>query len=134
MVLQLSLSIWYIRYMSATKMDTNLSGLLFKQSISQKNTNCYVFFSGNKGISYYRSREIFLEALKTLGQDSKLFGLQSLRYGEATAAVISLSGPVSDRSLNNMEDGNLITPKTYMLKRICRQDYQYQGGRKNRGF
>ena len=83
--------------MSAAKMDMNSSGLLIRQFIFRKNSNSYIL--GNEGISYSRCREIFLEALKALGYDSKLFGLHSLRSGEATAAVNSLSSPVSDRLL-----------------------------------
>ena len=62
-----------------------------------KNYNTYVL--GNKGISYSRCREIFLEALNAPGYNSKLFGLHSLRSGGATAAVTSPSGPVSHRLL-----------------------------------
>lgn len=86
-----------LRYMSAARMDHNSGGLLIRQLVFQKNYNTYVL--GNKGISYSRCREIFLEALKALGYDSKLFGLHSLRSGGATAAVNSPSGPVSDRLL-----------------------------------
>ena len=86
-----------LRYISAAKMDHNSGGLLIRQLIFQKNYNTYVL--GNKGISYSRCREIFLEALKALGYDSKLFGLHSLRSDGATAAVNSPGGPVSDRLL-----------------------------------
>ncbi|XP_068673188.1 integrase/recombinase xerD homolog [Montipora foliosa] len=86
-----------LRYMSAARMDHNADGLLIRQLVFQKNYNTYVL--GNKGISYSRCREIFLEALKALGYNSKLFGLHSLRSGGATAAVTSPSDPVSDRLL-----------------------------------
>lgn len=86
-----------LRYMSVAKMDTNSSGLLIKQLIFRKNSNDYVL--GNKGISYSRCREIFLDALAALGYDPKLFGLHSLRSGGATAAANSLGGTVSDRLL-----------------------------------
>ena len=81
--------------MSAARIDLNADGLLIRKLVFQKNYNTYVL--GNKGISYSRCREIFLEALKALGYDSKLFGLHGLRSGGATAAVNSPSGPVSDR-------------------------------------
>ena len=86
-----------LRYMSAADMDTNSSGLLITQLIFQKSSHSYVL--GNKGGSYSRCREIFLEALKTLVYDSTLFGLHSRRSGGATAPVNSTSGPVSDRLL-----------------------------------
>ena len=86
-----------LRHMSAAKMDTNSSGLLIRQLILRKNSNGYVL--GNKGISYSRCQEIFLDALAALGYDPKLFGLHSLRSGGATAAVNSLGGTVSDRLL-----------------------------------
>ena len=86
-----------LRYMSAAKMDTNSSGLLIRQLIFRKNSNSYVL--GNKGISYSRCREIFLDALAALGYDSKLFGLHSLRPGGATAAVNSPGCTLSDRLL-----------------------------------
>ena len=86
-----------LRYMSAAKMDTNSSGLLIKQLILRKNSNGYVL--GNKGISYSRCREIFLDALASLGFDPKLFELHSLRSGGATAALNSFGGTVSDRLL-----------------------------------
>ena len=113
-----------LRYMSAAKMDTNSSGLLIRQLIFRKNSNCYVL--GNKGISYSRCREIFLDALASLGYDPKLFGLHSLRSGGATAVVNSFGGTVSDRLLKSYtEDGNLITPRTYMFQKIYRQEYQF---------
>ena len=66
-----------LRYMTAAKMDTNSSGLLTRQLTFRKNSNSYVL--GNMGISYFRCREIFLDALAALGYDSKLFRLHSLR-------------------------------------------------------
>ena len=54
-------------HMSVEKMDTNSSGLLIRQLIFRKNSNGYVL--GNKGISYSRCREIFLDALAALGYD-----------------------------------------------------------------
>lgn len=85
-----------LRCMSA-KMDTNSSGLLIRQLIVRKNSNGYVL--ADKGISYSRCQEIFLDALAALGYDPKLFGLHSPGSGGATAAVNSLGGTVSDRLL-----------------------------------
>ena len=56
-----------LRYMSPAKMDTDSSGLLIRQLIFRKNSNGYVL--GNKGISYSRCREIFLDALAAPGDD-----------------------------------------------------------------
>ena len=78
-----------LRYMSAARMDHSSGGLLIR----------HTYVLGNKGISYSRCREIFLEALKALGYDSKLFGLHSIRSSGASAAVNLPSGPVSDRLL-----------------------------------
>lgn len=112
-----------LRYVSAARMDHNSGGLLIRQLVFQKNYNTYAL--GNKGISYSRCREIFLEALKALGYDSKLFGLHRLRSGGATAAVNSPSGPVSDRLLKLQGRWNPITPKTCIFKKICQHDFQF---------
>ena len=53
-----------LRYTSATKMDTNSSAVL----TFRKNSNSYVL--GNKGISFSRCREIFLDALAAPCYDS----------------------------------------------------------------
>ena len=76
-------------------MDTNSSGLLIRQLMFRKNSNGYVL--GNKGISYSRCREIFLDALAALGYDPKLFGLHSFRSGGATVAANSLGGVMFTR-------------------------------------
>ena len=115
--------VWSLGICPAARMDHNGDGLLIRQLVFQKNYNTYVV--GNKGISYSRCREIFLEALKALGYNSKLFGLHSLRSGGATAAVTSPSGPVSDRLLKLHGDGNPITPKTCIFKKIYLHGFQF---------
>ena len=45
-------------------------------------------------ISYTRARELLLSSLKSLGYDSKKFGLHSLRAGGASAAA---NGGINDR-------------------------------------
>ena len=75
-------------------------------------------------MSCYSCRDILLEALKALGQDSKLFGLQCLRSGGATAGVISVSDPVSDRLLKLSGSWKSDQYAKDMLKRICWQEYQ----------
>ena len=112
-----------LRYVCC-KTDTNSPGLLIRQLIFRENSNSYGL--GNKGISYSRCWESFLDALTSLGYDSKLFGLPSLRSCGPTGVSNSLGGTVSDRLLKNyMEDANPITTRTSIFKKTYQQEHQF---------
>jgi hypothetical protein len=58
------------------------------------------FYSlGKRSLSYSRSREIFKEALTTLGYDAKKYGLHSLRSGGITSVVQNSNNSIPERLL-----------------------------------
>ena len=60
---------------------------IIPQCYYHKSKNTYSL--GKRGLSYTRTRELFLEAIESLGYPEAKFGLHSLRAGGATAAANS---------------------------------------------
>ena len=71
-----------LRYMKEAKIDTKSSLPLFRQLSYRKKNNSYSLRASP--LSYTTSREMFKNALTTLGLESKEYGLHSLRSGGAT--------------------------------------------------
>ena len=67
---------------------------MFRAIAARKNLQMGVLNKANKPLSYTRTREIVLEALRNIGLNEKKFGLHSLRSGGATAVA---NAGVSDR-------------------------------------
>lgn len=84
------------RYLQAANIDFNSTSHLFRPLRWFKSENRYRLY-GIK-LSYSRCREIFKECLESLGYDSSLYGLHSLRSGGATAAVLN-NPNISERML-----------------------------------
>jgi hypothetical protein len=86
-----------LRYIEAAKIDFGSSLPLFRQLTFHKKTNSYSLRTS--GLSYTSCREMFKEALKSLGQDPKEYGLHSLRSGGITEVVRNSNNTVSERLL-----------------------------------
>ena len=84
------------RYILMADIDLNSSLPLFRPVRLYKSSNTYKLY-GTK-LSYTRCREIFKSCLRDLGLDDKLYGLHSLRSGEATS-VVNNSPNLSERLL-----------------------------------
>ena len=79
-------------YVSAANLDLSSSLPFFRSLHFHKVTSSYSWRS--TGMSYTRTREIVLQAFAELGYPKHLFGLHSLRAGDASAAA---NAGVSDR-------------------------------------
>ena len=67
--------------------DMYSDDFLFRPLSFCKTQTLHILRSGHLHISYTRCREIFKEVLESIGLDSSLFGLHSLRAGGASAAA-----------------------------------------------
>ena len=75
-----------LRYFKAAGLDDpSDQGFIFRPLVYCPKQKCHRLRSGQ--MSYSRCREIFKDALVTIGVDPKPFGLHSLRAGGATAAA-----------------------------------------------
>ena len=82
-----------LRYLKAAGFDNPQDqSFIFRPLVYFSKQKCHVLRSGQ--MSYTRCREIFKDALKTIGVDPKPYGLHILRAGGATAAA---NAGVSDR-------------------------------------
>lgn len=73
--------------------------------------------SKSQGISYSRTREIFIEKLKAFGMNHKSYGLHSLRSGGASAASDNL--PENESTVvefRNTDVGKVTSAKIDTLK------------------
>ncbi len=94
------------KYMGAASIRFDSSAFLFRPLVFHKHGS---FHSLGKGaLSYTRSREIFKEALTTLGVDAKKYGLHSLKSGGLTSVVQNSNNSIPERLL-----------KKQTLLRIC---------------
>ncbi|XP_062612565.1 integrase/recombinase xerD homolog [Saccostrea cucullata] len=87
---------WAKHYLQLAGISGKPDDFIFRSVRYFKSANCHRLCNINKPISYTRAREILLDSLSTIGVDSKLFGLHSLRSGGATSAA---SCGVNDRLL-----------------------------------
>ena len=75
------------RYMNIARIAFGSNEFIFRAISFRKRSNSYVLCKLNKPLSYSRARELLLQTLSSLGFDTKLFGLHSLRSGGASAAA-----------------------------------------------
>ena len=87
---------WLKHYLKLAGINDKPDDFIFRSIRFFKSSKSYKLCEQNKPISYTRAREILLNALSSIGLNSKLFGLHSLRSGGATSAA---SRGVSDRLL-----------------------------------
>ncbi|XP_056016259.1 uncharacterized protein LOC125658242 [Ostrea edulis] len=87
---------WLKHYLQLASITEKPDDFIFRSIRFYKSSKRYKLCEINKPISYTRAREILLSALSSIGLNSKLFGLHSLRSGGATSAA---SSGVSDRLL-----------------------------------
>ena len=86
------------RYIQAADIDLSSQLPLFRPLTKRKLG--YTLTMRNGKLSYTRCREIFKDALKEVGHDSKDYGHHSLRSGGVTSVVSNdLSHNVSERLL-----------------------------------
>ena len=86
-----------LKYMGAASIACDSSGFLFRPLVFHKRGS---FYSLGKGaLSYSRTRELFKEALVTLGYDAKKYGLHSLRSGGLTSVVQNSNNSLPERLL-----------------------------------
>ena len=93
------------RYIQAAGIDCSSSLMFFRSLHFVKSNASYTLRS--TGISYTRTREVVLHAFSQLDYSTKVFGLHSLRSGDATAGYLSA-----------MDVGVQIKPRTVTLKII----------------
>jgi hypothetical protein len=86
-----------IRYMAAARIDYNSNMPIFRPLTFLKRSKTYVLRKGE--LSYSRCREIFKQALESLGYDAKNYGLHSLRAGGITSVVQNSNNTVPERLL-----------------------------------
>lgn len=84
------------RYIQEAKINSSSSDRLFRNVRYYKSSSSYKLCSSK--LSYSTCLQAFKQCLSSLGYNSKLFGLHSLRSGGATAAVKNNSN-LSDRLL-----------------------------------
>ncbi len=72
------------RYLSMANEPLGSQELLFRAIVKTKKGET---LRASGGISYTRMREVVLEQLRSIGLDTKQFGIHSLRAGGATAAA-----------------------------------------------
>jgi integrase len=77
---------WMKHYFELAKLSSP-EEYVFRAIRFFKSLNQYKLCEQNRPISYTRARELLLGILKTVGLDSTLFGLHSLRSGGASAAA-----------------------------------------------
>ena len=86
-----------LRYMGAANIDGENELPLFRQLTFHKKTNTYTLRTSS--LSYTSCREMFKDALKSLGYDPKEYGLHSLRSGGITEVVQNSNNTISERLL-----------------------------------
>ena len=74
-----------LKYVETADILLSSPGKLFSKVYYLASLKCYKLRPG--GLSYFRAREIVLQAFGSLGYDKQKFGLHSLRSGGATAAA-----------------------------------------------
>ena len=86
-----------LRYMGAANIDCENDLPLFRQLAFHKNNNTYTLRTSS--LSYTSCREMFKDALKSLGYNPKEYGLHSLRSGGITEVVQNSNNTISERLL-----------------------------------
>lgn len=89
---------WTKLYLQLAELSDKPDKFIFRSLRYLKSQKCHKLCVINKPLSYTRAREILLEALSSIGLNSKLFSLHSLRSGGATSAASS-GVHVNDRLL-----------------------------------
>ena len=85
------------KYMNAASIVSDSSTFLFGPLVFHKRGS---FYSLGKGpLSYSRCREIFKEAVTTIGYDARTYGLHSLRSGGLTSVVQNSNNSIPERLL-----------------------------------
>lgn len=80
---------WTKLYLQLAELSDKPDKFIFRSIRYLKSQKCHKLCVINKPLSDTRAREILLEALSSIGLNSKLFGLHSLRSGGATSAASS---------------------------------------------
>lgn len=75
------------RYIQAADLGFHTDQYVFKDVSFHKLTGKYKLGNINRPLSYTRTREIFLNAISTIGLDKSRYGLHSLRAGGASKAA-----------------------------------------------
>ena len=78
---------WLNKYIVSAGLKMYSDQYLFTKIRFCKKQASYTLVDTSTPLSYTRAREIFLEALDVIGEDKRLYGLHSLRSGEASAFV-----------------------------------------------
>lgn len=80
---------WLKKYINVAGLASYDDAFLFTKIRYMRKSGKYVLDNPHIPLSYTRAREILLEALTSVGEDSRNFGLHSLRSGGATALANS---------------------------------------------
>lgn len=90
---------WLQKYIHVAGLAASSDDFLFSKLRFMKKTGKFVLANPQVSLSYTRAREILLDALSSVGENSRNFGLHSLRSGGASA--FANSDTVVDRCLLN---------------------------------
>ena len=74
-------------YVRQAKFTDDSDLFLFRALVFKRKSKNHILRNTNKPLSYTRTREIVLNAFKSIGLQKEKFGLHSLRAGGATAAA-----------------------------------------------
>ena len=76
-----------LTYLDVCSIDCKSDDYIFRGLTDFPKQNTQRLRKTNKPLSYTRTRELLLEAFKTIGENPKLYGTHSLRSGGATTAA-----------------------------------------------
>ena len=90
---------WLQKYINSSGLASSSDNFLFSRLRFFKKSGKFVLANPLVPLSYTRAREVLLEALTSVGENPRNFGLHSLRSGGASA--FANSAPVVDQCLLN---------------------------------